>query len=505
MAKVKGFWTFKDTIEELPEEQDVIFISSFMFNGDLTFQKFNKIRTGYYSNLPFKALWYHDIGGYKRNAYNYEDCPEEGEEIGWVFEKTINFETEQEVSVEFYDWLVRNTIPNKMIKGKWVFNDVLTEFTERQYVNFTFNNYAYEYIQCGNTTSSPKAETMFYGFKYHHSGGSDGRDESGSYDWKEEAQYCYYDESGSGTGWYTNGSKIIDFGKVGQQVTEDFYAWLSQNAKRQIRGKWTFKDVLTLLPVAEDVNFTSNNESYIGFFIDNGRFSISDCALCYKILDEDSDVGYGGHGVYFYEAFISFDGYHYDAGWNPDLSSIEAYKTINFGIDGEFVSTVFYDWLVNNAVYTGNTIVDITTPGVTTLGTAGMICDRNIDVNVDLLAPEQAVVRSILERTITEYYDDATTILGTSAFRNCQALTRVEFTNLQSIGSLAFSYCSVLTEVILRSKSVVQLTGEKVFHATPIGSSTSYIYVPDNLVEEYRQSTNWSVYRNRIMPLRNLT
>ena len=45
------------------------------------------------------------------------------------------------------------------------------------------------------------------------------------------------------------------------------------------------------------------------------------------------------------------------------------------------------------------------------------------------------------------------------------------------------------------------LADKDAFQGTLIASGNGYIYVPDELIEQYKTATNWSVYANQIKPL----
>lgn len=94
--------------------------------------------------------------------------------------------------------------------------------------------------------------------------------------------------------------------------------------------------------------------------------------------------------------------------------------------------------------------------------------------------------------------------IGTYAFGKCTNLETIEFNLITSIGSNAFKYCSNLTKVIIRTPSVCTLSATNAFDSTPIASGTGYIYVPDELVEQYKVATNWVTYANQIKGLSEL-
>ena len=95
----------------------------------------------------------------------------------------------------------------------------------------------------------------------------------------------------------------------------------------------------------------------------------------------------------------------------------------------------------------------------------------------------------------------AATILEISAFRYCSALTSVDFPVATSIGSNAFNGCTALTSLTLSKNRVAKLGDTNALQSTPIASGTGYIYVPDDLVGQYKAATNWATYANKILPI----
>ena len=93
----------------------------------------------------------------------------------------------------------------------------------------------------------------------------------------------------------------------------------------------------------------------------------------------------------------------------------------------------------------------------------------------------------------------------TSAFVSCVALKRIELPLVASFGSTVFQQCSALNTLIIRTPNAVcSLASTSSFSGTPIASGTGYIYVPDNLVNQYKAATNWTVYADQIKPLSEL-
>ena len=133
---------------------------------------------------------------------------------------------------------------------------------------------------------------------------------------------------------------------------------------------------------------------------------------------------------------------------------------------------------------------------------------------------DEALTKSIIDRSITEIRDNcvtsigryafsycsaltaadfpAATIIGDFAFDNCSNLTTADFPAATIIGQYAFYYCSKLNTLILRSGTMAKLYDTNAFSSTPISSGTGYIYVPAALVDSYKAASNWSTYANQI-------
>ena len=92
--------------------------------------------------------------------------------------------------------------------------------------------------------------------------------------------------------------------------------------------------------------------------------------------------------------------------------------------------------------------------------------------------------------------------IGEQAFYSCASLHTINLPKVTNIGNYAFSYCRSLMNVVIEQQDCVcNLAGVGAFEKTLIESGTGFIYVPDSMVELYKNATNWSVYANQIRPL----
>ena len=94
--------------------------------------------------------------------------------------------------------------------------------------------------------------------------------------------------------------------------------------------------------------------------------------------------------------------------------------------------------------------------------------------------------------------------IGAQAVRNCAKLARVDIGVTTSIAALSFDSCPLLDTLIVRTSSVCSLGNVSAFNGTKIASGTGYVYVPDNLVSNYKSATNWSTYANQIKGISEL-
>lgn len=91
--------------------------------------------------------------------------------------------------------------------------------------------------------------------------------------------------------------------------------------------------------------------------------------------------------------------------------------------------------------------------------------------------------------------------VGASAFSR-SGLTRIEFDSLEQIKpSYAFNGCRALSHLIIRTPTVCSMSGDAFANTV---SSLLRIYVPDNLVEQYKTAANWSSFASQIKPISEL-
>lgn len=177
---------------------------------------------------------------------------------------------------------------------------------------------------------------------------------------------------------------------------------------------------------------------------------------------------------------------------------------------------------------------------------------------IDVLG-DDAVIDSIIQRTITEFKDNRVNKIGDHAFYGCSALTEVDIPNATTIEMESFRGCTSLTTLDLpnvrtiknsfrgcsalevadfRKLSTVSTYGfydctalkalvlrnteqyatMEHFYAlknTPIAGGTGFVYVPQAMVDGYKNgnfpaapapnATNWTTYADQIRVLEDYT
>lgn len=97
----------------------------------------------------------------------------------------------------------------------------------------------------------------------------------------------------------------------------------------------------------------------------------------------------------------------------------------------------------------------------------------------------------------------AATSIGQYAFSGCSKIECVDLSaNAKpTISAYAFQNCSKLNALIIRSDAVASLSNTNAFTGTLIMQGLGGIYVPDDLVDAYKASTNWATYASNICPI----
>lgn len=110
---------------------------------------------------------------------------------------------------------------------------------------------------------------------------------------------------------------------------------------------------------------------------------------------------------------------------------------------------------------------------------------------------DQAFIDAIFSNGVTELLITSNAIVDQGC-RGRTNLKKVTLTKVLTINSYGFYNCSGLETMIISATAVPTLKNVNVFTNTPIASGTGYIYVPADLVEEYKAASNWSTFADQI-------
>jgi hypothetical protein len=150
---------------------------------------------------------------------------------------------------------------------------------------------------------------------------------------------------------------------------------------------------------------------------------------------------------------------------------------------------------IGGSAFSGCTaLTSIDLPKVTSIGgSAFNIC--NALTSIDL--PNVTSIGGSAFRdcaALTDINFPNVTSIDDYAFYGCNALTSIDLPKVTSIGRTAFAHCPNLNVIILRSQSVCTLNNTSAFNGTPFasGGTGGTAYVPQALIEQYQNETNWS-------------
>lgn len=96
------------------------------------------------------------------------------------------------------------------------------------------------------------------------------------------------------------------------------------------------------------------------------------------------------------------------------------------------------------------------------------------------------------------------TSVGTQGLRSIPNCKTIDLPSCTSINAFGLESCNALTALVLSADSLCALGNVNALNNTPIANGTGYVYVPDDLVDAYKEATNWSTYASQIKGLSEL-
>lgn len=105
-------------------------------------------------------------------------------------------------------------------------------------------------------------------------------------------------------------------------------------------------------------------------------------------------------------------------------------------------------------------------------------------------------------RTALTAVTTAATSIGSYAFGKCTSLPMIELISDDSVTIAANAFNgSMLRHLVIRSNSICTLANVSAFNNTPISAGLGAIYVNEELLDEYKSTTNWSALARQIYPI----
>lgn len=203
--KLSGIWLINDALSFTDEmfDENVEFVSN-----SVAYSRFVVIDARIYYETDANSSGYTNMiydgqmtTEFTDNAYRYVDFGD----------------IPQSVSEEFYNWLIANA-QERYVSGVWVFNEVLNipeGFNLTEEVSFTSFNTQYNELYIINTIMSGGIEVSYSYW--------------GTSTLMPDAEAVTY----TSDSWEAEAYRSIDFGTTSQEVSEEFYTWLTANAVKQ--------------------------------------------------------------------------------------------------------------------------------------------------------------------------------------------------------------------------------------------------------------------------------
>lgn len=115
---------------------------------------------------------------------------------------------------------------------------------------------------------------------------------------------------------------------------------------------------------------------------------------------------------------------------------------------------------------------------------------------------DDGALDALVAHSLTEYNDSQIASIGNNAFYYQERLESIYLPNIASIGANAFANCSAMKRFFigLNKSNVITLSNANAFSNT----GRSIIFVPDDLVSNYRSASQWSTYAGRIFGISDL-
>lgn len=248
-------------------------------------------------------------------------------------------------------------------------------------------------------------------------------------------------------------------------------------------------------------NIVYNDDNTITLIDDKGNIHTISCV--YE-GDRIVSISYDGENIeleFNGETLVNVGGTHIDVSNAPANTRLKEFieGTLTEIVD-DTITTVG-----NKALYYNSTIQNVDLPNCASVGQyAFSDCSTLTNINLPSCVTLSKGALSDCIKLTSIVLPNCTTV-GDTAFHGCDALERIDLVSVTKVGTKAFYSCDKLTTLIIRTNQVAKVTdGTYLLSYTPIGSGKGYIYVPDNLIENYKVASGWATYKDQIKGLSEL-
>lgn len=155
-----------------------------------------------------------------------------------------------------------------------------------------------------------------------------------------------------------------------------------------------------------------------------------------------------------------------------------------------------------NAFYRCSSLTEVSFPKATFINNAAFnLCSSLTKVSLPSASNISAQAFSSCA-LLSDVYIPNVDRIGSSAFWSCKSLTTVRLEKVTRISTTAFAWCTNLSQVYILGSVKCSFMGS-VFGSTPMTDSSylgywGSIYVPSSMVSDYKTTSNWSIYADRI-------
>lgn len=198
-------------------------------------------------------------------------------------------------------------------------------------------------------------------------------------------------------------------------------------------------------------------------------------------------------------------------GWNPDPSFVtgdmDCYAQFEFqgSLTRELVQRTLEGDYENDRVtvvgqyafYGCGSVTSVSMANVITVDFRAFNSCSSLD-NVDLPMTDRIEDQAFGVTSLETIILPSATYIGKEAFMRSSKLKRLDLHAATSIQNNIFSASNNIETFIIRTTTQICELKSNVFAGTKIGSGNGYIYVPRDLLEDYKVATNWSANASQI-------